>query len=232
MKMKSLERRFSFFWDSPLKARLAHGALWGFLASSAARGLTLISSFFVARMLGRNGFGEWGIVQSTVAMVGLLSGFGLGLTATKYVAESRSQDPSRAGRIIGLSSLITITFGLAAAVLFWILSPWLATHTLNAPNLTSSLRIGTLLLFFNTIDLSQHGTLAGFEEFRLITRIVLWTGIISFPMTLIGVYYGGLNGGIWALVLNGFLMWLLNFFGIRKVAKRQGIRISYIDCLK
>ena len=232
MLIQNLADRFSFFTSSPLKARLTHGAIWGFLASSIARGLALAASFFVARLLGRAGFGEWGIIQSTVAMVGVFSGFGLGLTAIKYVAAYRNQDPLRTGRIIGLSTLIAVTIGSAGAVFFWYFSPWLAEHTLNAPNLASSLRIGTLLLFFNAVDGFQKGTLAGFEEFRLITRIVLWTGILGFPMTLAGVYWGGLNGGIWALALNSFLMWFLNLIAIRKVAKQQGIRISYGDCLQ
>ena len=232
MKMTAIEKRFSFLINSPLKSRLAHGALWGFMASSIARGLALVASFFIARLLGREGFGEWGIIQSTVGMVGIFSGFGLGLTATKYVAEFKDENPHRTGRIIGLSTCITIILGLAGAVFFWYFSPWLATHTLNAPNLASSLRIGALMLLFNTVDESQKGTLAGFEEFRLITRNTFWTGIICFPMTLAGVYWRGLNGGIWALVLNAFLMWLLNWIAIQRIAKRRGICISYADCLK
>lgn len=226
------ESLFPFLFKSPLFIRLAHGALWGFLTASSARIFALISSFFIARLLGRIGFGEWGIIQTTIGMFGVLSGLGIGITATKFVAQLKSQDPHRTGRIIGLSLLITISFGTVATIVFWVLAPWLAAYTLNAANLADSLRIGALLLFFTALDESQKGILAGFEEFKLITRIVFWAGIISFPMTLGGVYWKGLNGGIWALAINAFLMWFLNLIGIRKVAKNHGITISYKGCIK
>ncbi len=55
-------------------------------------------------MLGKEEFGKLGIVQSTVGMFQVFAGFGLGLTATKYVAEFRDSDPAKTGRIIGLSA--------------------------------------------------------------------------------------------------------------------------------
>lgn len=216
--------------NSPLKARLAKGAFWGFTGSAIARGLALISSFFIARMLGRDGFGEWGIIQSTIGMVGVLSGFGLGLTSTKYIAEYKSQDLIQTGRIIGLSSIITGSIGLGMSILFWILAPLIATRVLNAPNLLTSIRIGTFLLFFTAFDESQKGALAGFEEFQLITKIVLWTGVLSFPLTIAGVYWGGLNGGVGALALNSLLTWLLNWIAIRKVAEKSGLRVIFRNC--
>ena len=51
------------------------------------------------------------MIQSTVGMFGVFAGFGLGLTATKHVAEFRQSDPERDGLIIGLSALIAIGTG-------------------------------------------------------------------------------------------------------------------------
>jgi O-antigen/teichoic acid export membrane protein len=59
-------------------------------------------------MLGKTGYGELGMIQTTVGMFGVFAGFGLGVTATKHVAEFRRSDPARAGRIIGLSSVFAV----------------------------------------------------------------------------------------------------------------------------
>lgn len=222
----------SYFSSSPLKTRLAHGAFWGFTGSAIARALALASSFFVARILGRSGFGEWGIVQYTVGMVGIFGGFGLGLTATKYIAELKNTDPKRIGRVIVLSSIVTISLSVGAALVLLLIAPWLASHILNAPELASALRIGAFLLAFSAIDEAQKGTLSGFEEFRLMTRIVFWTGILSFPMTILGVYWFGLKGGVWALTFNAFLSWLFNFISIRRIARSRGISLSFRHCWK
>ena len=54
-----------------------------------SRGLLLIATVFVARILGKIVYGEFGMIQSTVGMFGVFAGFGMGLTATKHVAEFR-----------------------------------------------------------------------------------------------------------------------------------------------
>src|SRR6516165_235420 len=98
------------FWEklcgSPLGYRLARGAVWSFVGAVVSRGCGLLSSILVARMLGKTGFGELGILQSSVGLFATFAGFGLGLTSTKYVAEFRLKDPARAGRVIGVSSIV------------------------------------------------------------------------------------------------------------------------------
>ena len=99
---------FSRIENSPIGLRLARGVFWSMAGAVISRGLMLAASVLVARMLGKMGFGELGMIRSTVGMFGIFAGFGLGLTATKHVAEFRSSDPERAGRIISLSWLVAM----------------------------------------------------------------------------------------------------------------------------
>ena len=94
-----------------LSGRFARGAFWALLGTAIAQGLHLVSSLAVARLLGKVGFGELGMINSTVGMFGVFAGLGLGLTATKYIAELRLRDPERAGRILGLSYLMAMVSG-------------------------------------------------------------------------------------------------------------------------
>src|SRR5216683_7526188 len=86
-------------WDrleaSPMGYRLARGAFWSLVGTVLSRGLGLAAGIFVARTLGKEGFGQFGIIRGTVEMFGIFAGFGLGLTATKYVAELRQTDRQR-----------------------------------------------------------------------------------------------------------------------------------------
>lgn len=75
---------------SPLSSRLVRGTLWSFGGAAASRGFTLVASVMTARLLGVEAFGELGAVQSTIGMFAVFAGFGLGLTATKYVAQLRT----------------------------------------------------------------------------------------------------------------------------------------------
>ena len=216
--------------DSDVGLRLARGVFWSITGSVISRGLMLCATVLVARMLGKTGYGELGMIQSTVGMLGVFAGFGLGVTATKYVSEFCRSDPERAGRIIGLSGLFALGTGGIMALGLFIFAPWLAEHTINAPHLTGVLRVGALLLFVNALNGAQTGALAGFEAFQTIARVNLIIGLISFPVLVFGAYFGGLVGVVWALAINLCFNWLLNHLALRKEARRYGIPFSLRDC--
>ena len=102
---------------SPLGYRLARGVFWSMAGAVISRGLMLAATVLVARMLGKTVYGELGMIQSTVGMFGVFAGFGLGLTATKHVAEFRESDADRAGRIIGLANSTASATGILSAII-------------------------------------------------------------------------------------------------------------------
>ena len=217
---------------SPLAYRLARGAFWSLVGSLISRGLGLLAGILVARLLGKHDYGQLGMVQSTTGMFGIFAGFGMGLTANKHVAEFKNQDPARAGRIICLSSLISwITGGLLTLILL-VLGPWLARTTLGSANMTGLLQAGAWLLLLGGVNGAQTGALAGFEAFRTIARINLIAGLLAFPITLIGAWFGGVTGSIWALVANLGLNCVINFIALRKEAAHAGVPLSYKNCLQ
>jgi O-antigen/teichoic acid export membrane protein len=205
-----LRSAFSRVENSPVGYRLAKGMFWSVAGAVISRGLMLVATVLVARMLGKKGYGELGMIQSTVGMFGVFAGFGLGLTATKHVAEFCRSDPDRAGRIIGLSELVAIVTGGLMALGLFIFAPWLAEHTINAPQLAGVLRISSLILFINALIGAQTGALSGFEAFKTIAYVNLFVGLISFPILVFGTWFGGLTGAVWALAINLGVNWLLN----------------------
>jgi len=208
---------------SPLGYRLVRGAFWSFVGALISRGLTFLSSVLVARMLGREGFGQLGIIQNTVGMLGVFAGFGLGVTATKFIAELKNKDPEKAGRIMALSGVMAAGSGGCMAVMLYLFSPWLASHTLAAPHLSGLLQIGAGILFLSAMNGSQTGALAGFETFKTIAYVNLITGIVTFPLMVGGVYLAGIQGAVWALVLSMAINWLLNHLALRREAAKAGV---------
>ena len=221
---------FNRIVNSPIGYRLASGVFWSMAGAVISRGLMLAAWVLVARMLGKTGYGELGMIQSTVGMFGVFAGFGLGLTATKHVAEFRRSDPDRAGRIIGLSGLVAMVTGGLMAMGLFIFAPWLAEHTINAPHLAGVLRIGALILFINALNGAQTGAMSGFEAFKTIAYVNLFVGLISFPILVGGAYFGGLTGAVWALAINLGVNWLLNHLALRKEARRYNVPFTFRNC--
>ncbi len=192
----------------------------------------LLATIVVARMLGKAVYGEFGMIRSTIDMFVVFAGFGLGLTATKHVAEFRRSDPERAGRIIALSWLVAAATGGVMALTLYGLAPWLAGHTINAPHLTGVLRVGALCLFVNALNGAQTGVLAGFEAFRTIACVNLLVGLISFPILVGGAYHSGLTGATWAMAATLAIHWLLNHLALRKEARRWQVPLSFTHCIR
>ena len=208
---------------SPLGGRLARGAFWSLAGSLVSRCLGLVSVVLVGRIIGRVEFGEFGVIQNTIGMFGVVAGFGMGITANKHVAEFKRNDPARAGRILALSGVTAwITSGLMAAVLY-VSAPWVAAQVLAAPHLAPLLQICALLLFLSGINGAQSGALGGFEAFKTIASIGLWTGLLSFPVMLFGAWFWGLTGVVWALVISQGFNCLLNHLAVRRAAAACGI---------
>src|ERR1700722_8315688 len=85
--------------SSPLGARIARGTFWMLMGAVISRMLGLLTSILLARILGKIAFGELSIIQSTTGLFGAFAGLGIGITATKYVAEFRESKPVRCGRV-------------------------------------------------------------------------------------------------------------------------------------
>ncbi|MBI4644111.1 MAG: oligosaccharide flippase family protein [Deltaproteobacteria bacterium] len=98
--------------------RFARGIFWSLVGTVAWKVSILAAAVIVARFLGKAGFGEYAMIQSTMVVLGIFAGFGLGLTNTKYVAELKTKDPQRLGRLTGLCNLVAVATGLALTLAF------------------------------------------------------------------------------------------------------------------
>ncbi|OGV70421.1 MAG: hypothetical protein A2269_04865 [Lentisphaerae bacterium RIFOXYA12_FULL_60_10] len=120
--------------DLTLRQRLIQGSLWLSFGALTARALTLLSSVVLARVLGREGLGEFGVVLSTLATFEVLAGFGLHATVSRHVAQWRVTDPERASRMVALGLRVSMLSGLLVAGLLVIMADWLARVVLGAPH--------------------------------------------------------------------------------------------------
>jgi len=184
-----------------------------------------VASVVTARILGKAVYGEFGVLSSTVITFQAFASLGLGMTATKYVAELQRKAPERAGRILALSACASAAAGVVATGCLWVFAPWLALRTLNAPQLAGPLRIAGIGLLFTTMSSAEQGALAGFEAFRSLTWLNVWSGLISVPLAVAGVWFWGLEGAVWAMVATAAVQWALTHFAVRKRARQAEIFI-------
>jgi O-antigen/teichoic acid export membrane protein len=195
------------------------------VGTAIAQCAALASALFTARILGPVQFGELALINSTMGLLGIFAGLGLGLTSTKYVAEFRVSDPMRTGLILGLVNRLVLLSGLAIAGLLFMAAPWLAAN-LQAPNLVLELRIGCLLLLFNEINGVQVGSLAGYEAFSTIAQVNVLRGLFGLPIGVAGAWFFGIRGAVVAAVIVAGIGVALSHIALEREATQWGIAIT------
>jgi len=190
-------------------------------------GANFLTNIAIANLLGREIFGQYGMIQSTLStFVGVAYAAG-GITATKYIAEFRSSDKERAGRVLGLCSATTMVTGTIATLLVLFSAPWLASTTLKAPFLAKSLQIAAAIIFFTVTNAYQMGALAGLESYREWAIANGLQGPIQLGICTLAAWKWGLQGAVVGLLTTSAVRWLILQLALKKEAIKQGIFIRY-----
>ena len=210
-----------------LRRRMAGGSFWKLSATVFSRLLGLAATAVCGRMMGPKIYGELGVIVSTIMMFQTVAVMGLGVTASKHVAEYRDSAPIKAGRIIGMSLVVNLAAGLVMGLAVFMAAPWLAEHQLEAPHLASLLRIGVVMLIFTALNGPQMGALDGFEAFRDQTFLEIMRGSINFVLVVTGVYFWGLEGAVIAYSVTAAIQAGLIDVVLRRRAETKNIRIRF-----
>lgn len=218
------------FADSPTAQRLAGGTLWSTIGAVVSRLAALVAAFVVARMVGTEGFGEYGTVQGTIGMLGVFAGLGLGMTSTKYVAEFLPTDKQRVGRVIGLSSMLSWGCGSAGGLFLLGAAPLLAVRVLNAAGITVLLWVAVPYLICATVNGAQLGVLSGFQAFQTIAWVNIASGVCTLAGTVAGAKLYGTLGAVGGLSLSQILITVLYFFAVRREARLRSVPLGYQGC--
>lgn len=209
-----------------LRTRMQTGVLWNFVATVANQGSTFAANILVARLLGKEIFGQYAMVQNTLLMLSMLACLATGITATKYVAEYKTLDPERTGRILGLCAMVAMIMSGFVALLILIGAPWLSAHALKEPHLAAPLIVGAMFLFFTSVNGYQVGAMAGLEAYPALAKAGIYSGSITLLLCAVGARYFGLLGAVTGLTASAMLRCLIHNRILVRQAAQRGIVIK------
>ena len=225
--LEGLNRRWLNIKSSDIGNRIAKGSFWQFAGTAFAKLIVLVAGIACAHVLGKTEYGEFNMVRSTVNMFAVFGFAGMGVTATKFIAEYRTSDRSHIGSIYLLTNGFALLSGLIVTILIYVLAPVVAEYVLHAPQLLLPVRIGAILLFVTVINGAQQGTLAGFENFKAIALNTFWGSLAESVFMLAGGYLWGVKGAILGYGAGFFVLYFLNNYVIRTILRNEKIEYNY-----
>jgi len=189
--------------------------------------LSLIAGIVVARFLGKDVFGEYGMIKTTLIEIAVFSTFGLGYTITRYIAQYKEEHADKIHQLVRFSTFITFIISGSIAILVLVFANQLAMF-LKAPQLATMLRISSIAIVFNAITTTQIGQLAGFAAFKTIAINKSISGIVIFILSVILTYFYALEGAVIALTISLFFNAVINYVSVNRILQKYNNK-KHID---
>ncbi|GGW51689.1 oligosaccharide flippase family protein [Arenibacter certesii] len=219
-----------------LRSKLVNDSFWAIFGNVVGKGLSLLSSIIIARILGKEIYGEYGIISGTIGTILIFSNFGLNYTSTKYIAEYRNTKPELLAKIIKYCQNLTLIFSGLATVILFVSADYVAINLLNSPKLSTPLRLITISILIGSVCRTQEGILAGFSKFKELAKVNTVIGISTFVFGVALTYFYRLNGALIALIIIKVLYYgLLRYFishNLPSVPEHPNNKISLSKILK
>ena len=213
--------------DRIVKNRFVQDSFWALFGNIIAKGMSLVATVLVARFLGKEIYGEFGTIKSTLMNFAIFSTFGLGYTATKYFAELKISQPKFLRQLAKQALKITLIISGMMAILLFLFADFIASTVLQAEHLSLALRLFAIWIVFNALTTTQIGILSGLGAFKKMAKINALVGLVSFISSVYLAYYYGLNGALGALLLTQIFNWFINLKAVKTLLPKENEKLDH-----
>lgn len=188
------------------------------------QGSTLALNVFAARTLSQARFGDFLLLVTTIATLGAIGQLASGYTATKYLAELRTRDPARAGRVVTVLAGMAIIGALVTSLTLALASGRVAEAWLRAPHLAHALGQVACVVPFVVLYGQRAGILNGLECYPALARIGVASGVTYLAFGALGLALYGVEGGVIGIGVSAVLQWLFAERAAAAALHQYGIR--------
>jgi O-antigen/teichoic acid export membrane protein len=189
---------------------------WALASALASQGLNIANSVILGRILKAEGFGLYNLLLLTTAIGSSVGSFGLGVTATRFIASERGRGSHKVRALVNFILGVTSVISLACGLLFVMIAAPLANYVAAGHHLERAMKLSSLYLVGSSVDLVLMGVLIGFERFKAL----LVTGVIKgLSALLLCFFWARADGVAGAVVGLGFMSLFgatLNFVAVRR----------------
>lgn len=202
---------------------LIGGFYWTALNMGFTQGSTFLAAILVARLLGKEDFGKFAILYSTLLTVSSIAQLSIGTTATKFMAESLPHNKGRAGRILGFSASFALVSGCIASTALAALGPFVADRMLYAPEMGKLFFISSGFVLFSVLGAYQAGAVMGLHGQKALGIFAIPAGLFHVGALVLGAMAWGLVGVAIGLLGSAVFRWILQAKVLRSESTKRGI---------
>jgi O-antigen/teichoic acid export membrane protein len=205
------------------QVRVFSGTLYNYLTLIILVALTAINTIIIADSIGTNLYGGYSIATTILDLLTALCAVGMGASLVRFVPDFLIRKKfSSVNTTINTASVIILTVTVILSVVFFLLSPFIATNIFHDYWVTSILQLMVIIFPLISINFIFGLILSGFQRFGLY-MIVKITFISFYLLSVLAFLYFGfsIDGVIYAFAIGYTVSDLLGFiFSLREKRKR------------
>ncbi len=201
------------------KNKLFKDSFWAVFGNGTANALMLITGIFIARLLGKDIYGEYGFVKTTMFQIAALSTFGLGYTSTKFIAQYVVENPTNLRNITKSALSISCVSSVALCILLIISAEWVASFV-GHPQMVQPFRYLGLIVITRALSTVCSGLISGYKNFyrQGINNII--SGVAMLLLAPILTYNLGLSGSLLSLLISQLILSILHIYLLVNIYKK------------
>ncbi|WP_010523468.1 oligosaccharide flippase family protein [Aquimarina agarivorans] len=204
----------------------AMDSFWAVAGNIVAKGASILGVILIARILGKDLYGEFGSVKNTLTNIAIFSSLGFGYTSTKFVSEYLYDKKEYIGALSKFVINFTFLVSLVTSIFLFFLADFVSNKMVGDDSLVLYLKLLSVWVIFYTVTVVQIGILAGYKAFKEMAKINLIVGVFGFIASVALTYYYMLIGALIALLLTQIVNFSANFILCRKKIQKSDKKIS------
>jgi O-antigen/teichoic acid export membrane protein len=175
---------------------LVYGVLSLSIVSIVSRIFSAFTTIILARFLGPDDYGLWGLTMSSIGLFSLVDSIpGTGSAVIKFVSQyDAEEEPGQIRKITILGLKVKTILGLVLGASAFILAPFIAEHLMHYPELTTLIRIS--VIYYIAINVGFIDCIfKGLKKFHMVALFDVIERILFFVFIALVLFAGfGLTG--------------------------------------
>lgn len=194
-------------------------------------GIKVVTSKFIAILLGPLGMGISGLLISTTNFVAALTNFGLSTSAVKDIAAAHATgNETKIRTTVTIFRRIVWYTGSLGTLVTLILSPWLSQITFGNREYTYAFMLISITLLINQISAGQSVLLRGMRQIRYLAKAGVMGSVLGLFTTIPLYYFFGIDGIVPGIIVTAVTALLLTWYFGRKLNVKP-MRVSRLRIL-
>ena len=193
--------------------------------------IQLIKTKVIAVLLGTEGMGVMGLLNSSLGFMVGSTNFGIGQSAVKDVAIANSSgDIKRRNTVISVLRRILWITGLFGTFLTIILASWLSELTFGNDEYKLAFVWISSAVLFTQLSSGQLVILQGLRKLKLLAKANLIGSIVGLFVTIPLYYYYGYDGIVPGIIVTALSAYIVSWYFVNKL-KIKSIKVNYKEVI-